>query len=124
MNTPDPGPLERARALLADDGVWNPDVRLTMAELVAEVERLKEWRDSVSSAVKSAPEFHSGHWAGDKEGWGFHFEFIRWLIRERAELVARVVALEEEVADHKAAFALLKAMLESERLAATTETPT
>jgi hypothetical protein len=58
------------------------------AELEAENARLKEWRDSVSSAVKNVPEFHSGHWAGDKEGWGFHFELVNWLIRERDKLLA------------------------------------
>lgn len=37
----------------------------------------------MSSAVKTIPEFHSGKWAGDKEGWGFHFELINWLRRQR-----------------------------------------
>jgi hypothetical protein len=52
------------------------------------IEELQEWRDSVSVAVKNLPEFHTGQWAGDKEGWGYHFEVVNWLSRERERLQA------------------------------------
>lgn len=48
----------------------------------AEIARLREWRDSVSGAIKSSPWFEPGQWAGDKEGWGYHFEVVRAMVRE------------------------------------------
>lgn len=54
-----------------------------LAEVKAERDRLNQWRDSVSSAIKTIPEFSSGQWSGDKEGWGFHFEMVNFVRRER-----------------------------------------
>jgi hypothetical protein len=68
-----------------------------VALIAAERNRLQEWRDSVSAAIKNIPEFHTGEWGGDKEGWGFHFEVVNWFIRDRATLEARVRALEAVV---------------------------
>lgn len=64
-----------------------------LAERTRKRDRLQEWRDSVSTAVKNIPEFHSGEWGGDKEGWGFHFEVVNWLIRERDQARADLAAL-------------------------------
>ena len=62
---------------------------------VATVAALREWKGGVLGAVKTIPEYTSGKWAGDKEGWGFVFELIRWQIREVAALRARVAELVE-----------------------------
>lgn len=43
--------------------------------------KAEEWQSSVSSALRSWDLFESGQWAGDKNGWGYHFELIRFLIR-------------------------------------------
>ena len=51
--------------------------------LACELEQAQEWINSVSAAVKSAPEFAAGQWAGDKEGWGYHHEVVRWLVGVR-----------------------------------------
>lgn len=54
-----------------------------------EIAQLREWRDNVSKAIKRSPEFEPGEWAGDKEGWGYHFEIVQFLHRDRAALQAR-----------------------------------
>lgn len=74
---------------LADGGA-----NAELAALRAENARLKEWKESVSSAIKNIPEFHTGAWAGDKEGWGFHFEVVNWLIREREKLYKALAPFE------------------------------
>lgn len=57
-----------------------------------EIASLREWKSSILNALKTVPEFETGKWAGDKEGWGFCFEFIHWMRRENA-------SLREQVAD-------------------------
>lgn len=53
-------------------------------EMAKEIGRLREWRDSVSSAIKTIPEFHlPDAWHGDREGWGFHFEMVNYCRRQR-----------------------------------------
>jgi len=64
--------------------------------LTAERDEAREWRTSVSSAIKSAPEFEPGSWAGDKEGWGYHFEIVNFLHRDRLTLRARVEEAERD----------------------------
>lgn len=64
-------------------------------ELKAENDRLKEWRDSVSSAIKQIPEFATGKWGGDKDGWGYHFEIVRWITESYGDLTARIAKVEE-----------------------------
>ena len=58
----------------------------TLTKLKAELEQLKEWRDAVSRGIKNIPEFGTGEWGGNKEGWGYHFEVVNWLQRERTRL--------------------------------------
>lgn len=63
------------------------------AKLAAEVERREKaeaWKANVLSALREHPEFVAGQWAGDKEGWGFCFEFISWIRREIADLKRRL----------------------------------
>lgn len=61
----------------------------------AEIDRLKEWRDSVSNAIKQIPEFTTGKWGGDKDGWGYHFEIVRWITESYGDLTARIAKVEE-----------------------------
>ena len=70
-------------------------LRTKLAEAQAEIERLKEWKSSVSQAVKALPEFHTGEWYGDKDGWGYHFEVIRWMAREIAALRSQLMEARE-----------------------------
>lgn len=49
--------------------------------LLDESDRLEEWQSSVSGALRSWDMFESGTWAGNKNGWGYHFELIGFLIR-------------------------------------------
>ncbi len=58
------------------------------AELKAEIERLREWVFTVSSAIKLIPEFFTGAWGGDKEGWGYHLEMVNYCRRKREEAEA------------------------------------
>ncbi len=55
---------------------------------VRERDELRDWRDNISNVIKSAPEFAPGEWAGDKEGWGYHFEIVAYVLRDRASLSA------------------------------------
>lgn len=58
--------------------------------------RLREWKASVSNAIQNAPEFAAGEWGGNKDGWGYHFEVVQYLIRNRDELRTKVGLMEEE----------------------------
>jgi len=49
----------------------------------AEAERLEEWKKSVSNICKTLPEFDKRPWTGDKDGWGFHFELIKYIGQDR-----------------------------------------
>jgi hypothetical protein len=75
---------------MADTPIWDFD---TCKELQAEVDRLRSelateqaWHKAVSGAIKCAPWFEKGEWAGDKEGWGYHLEMVGYLIREGERL--------------------------------------
>jgi hypothetical protein len=46
----------------------------------------QEWKDSVLGMIKRIPEYETGEWGGDKEGWGFCFELIKWQTAEVAKL--------------------------------------
>lgn len=72
----------------------------TVAELRVENEQLKEWRDSVSNAIKQIPEFATGKWGGDKDEWGYHFEIVRWITKSYADLEASLAWLVEAVIRH------------------------
>lgn len=61
-------------------------IKMSVSTLLQEIDRLWEWRNSISAVVKSIPEFHTGEWAGDKEGWGYHHCVLTWLIREHNRL--------------------------------------
>ena len=65
---------------------------------------LREWKTAVLSAVRHIPEY-AGPWAGDKEGWGFAFEVIRWQTRH-------VEVLKQEAATLRAERDALRAALE------------
>jgi hypothetical protein len=69
-----------------------------ISSLESRLQQAQEWRDSVSGAIKQIPEFHSGKWCGDKEGWGFHFEVVRWLQRERESSESRLQVAQGELA--------------------------
>lgn len=66
----------------------------------AEIAQLQEWKSAVSSAIHMIPEFASGAWAGDKEGWGFHFEMVNYCRRQRETLAAECARLRPYV-QHK-----------------------
>lgn len=70
-----------------------------LRDVTKERDQLKEWRDNVSNAIKSCPEFQRGEWAGGmpgaKEGWGYHFVVVAWLVREHERLVEERTRLHE-----------------------------
>ncbi len=105
----EPDPFEIARNLKAERDRLKQrvdelqDKRDLGFEVVAmERDRLQEWRDSVSGAIKNIPEFHSGEWGGDKEGWGYHFEVVNWLVRERDRLQDERAVLQQRMNDYAA----------------------
>jgi rubrerythrin len=62
---------------------------------MCEVERLSEWKDAVLGIVKRIPEYETGEWGGDKEGWGFVFELVKWQTAELKKLQAIVKSAAE-----------------------------
>ena len=69
--------------------------------LRAKVARLTEWKEAILGALEARQEFREGEWAGDKRGWGYVFEFINWLFRDRDALRAEL-AEAKRVADQAA----------------------
>ena len=98
-------PTIRARQLKAE----NQEIRRLRSP--SPQPQTDEWRKSVSTAIKNIPEFHSGEWAGDKEGWGFHFEVVNWLQRHRTELEKRVGELEEALHKRDQALKIIRMAL-------------
>jgi hypothetical protein len=74
-------------------------LQIENAEFKVRMASLEEWRDSVSGAIKLIPEFAAGRWGGDKEGWGFHFEIVNWVRREKERLEAENERLRAPVSD-------------------------
>ncbi len=64
-------------------------------------ERAEEWRDSILGLLKTYPEFNQGSWGGIegpsdlRDGWGFCFEFIKWMVASREVHLAEAVRLLE-----------------------------
>lgn len=58
------------RALTAADA--------SIAELTRERDEAREWRKSIRGLCVALGS-DANSWAGDKDGWGFNFEFIKWL---------------------------------------------
>jgi hypothetical protein len=58
-------------------------LRSALEPMLAELRGLQQCRNNVSAIIKEIPEFHSGEWGGDKEGWGFHFEVVKSLMRDK-----------------------------------------
>jgi hypothetical protein len=83
----------RLRRADADTVAWARRVTEGIEILKRQLAAMTEWRDSVSNAVKTAPEFEPGQWAGDKEGWGYHFEIVRYVIHNRDSLREQLVAM-------------------------------
>lgn len=73
--------VDQARKCFRDEQLVKEKAEQQLAEA-------REWITSVSHAIKTAPEFAAGTWGGDKEGWGYHFEVVRWMVREIAALRA------------------------------------
>lgn len=73
-------------------------------EQEAEIARLKGWIESVSAAIATIPEFTTGHWGGDKAGWGWHFEMVRYCQRQRETAEASLAQLKQEVANYERSF--------------------
>lgn len=67
-----------------------------LRELRTKVARLQEWKETVLDRIKAIPEYETGKWSGDKEGWGFCFELIKWQTKEVAALRAKVVRFGNE----------------------------
>lgn len=63
--------------------------------LSSHLERLTEWKTSVLSSLESKPDFVAGEWEGDKRGWGYVFEYINWLHRDRERLKADSLTAEQ-----------------------------
>jgi len=49
--------------------------------------KAEEWRDSIVGLLKTFPEFDEMEWSGDKKSWGFCFELIKFIHKERKELM-------------------------------------
>ncbi len=84
------GDLTRERDWLMRDlkeiadgcGVGVPDREEAKRRII----ELAKWKEAVLNQVKRIPEYETGEWGGDKEGWGFVFELIGWQTREVAKL--------------------------------------
>ena len=72
-------------------------VILNCGKCTAERDALREWRNSISNVIKTAPEFAPGQWAGNKEGWGYHFEIVAYVFRDRRLLAAEVANLQDSL---------------------------
>ena len=78
-----------------------PLVKLESAEQIVaakegEIARLNEWKDAVGglvSSLRKLPTFDH-EWGGDKNGWGFVFEWIKW-VQNRAESAESRLAVVE-----------------------------
>lgn len=68
-------------------------------KLEGEVGRLQEWKSAVLGMVKRIPEYETGSWGGDKEGWGFVFELVKWQTSEVKRLRASLDTAEQERRD-------------------------
>lgn len=82
--------LQEAEAALAAAREEAGSLRNETADANLKILSLEEWKNAVSGAIKAIPEFSSGLWTGDKEGWGFHFEMVTFVCRERARLISRL----------------------------------
>jgi hypothetical protein len=60
-------------------------------------QRLTDWKHGVLCAARMIPEFETGTWAGEKDGWGFVFELIRWQTKEVAQLREQLEAAGKEL---------------------------
>lgn len=62
------------------------ELRDRVVDLESENARLTDWKQNIINTVKAFPEYEPGEWAGDKEGWGYCFELINYVRRERDRL--------------------------------------
>ena len=49
-----------------------------------------QWREAILGLLKTFPEFESLEWGGDKEGWVFCFELIKYLAGNHGTLYAKL----------------------------------
>jgi hypothetical protein len=84
-------------ALQFEDRAKAAETRL--ASLTTDRDALAEWRDAILGTLEAKPEFHAAEWGGDKRGWGFVFEFINWLYRDRTALAARLHEAEQRATE-------------------------
>jgi len=96
--------LSRARSTVAE-------LEERLARSSEENGRLKDWRDNISKLIKGRPEFSIDHWHGDKEGWGYHFEVIAHVFRERDSFKAKSESLADELAKSSTEIESLKEAL-------------
>ena len=64
----------------------------------------REWKNAILGLLKTFPEWQTGEWTGDKEGWGFCFEFIKWLhrnLKNEEELESLRATIEKLIARRK-----------------------
>lgn len=59
----------------------------------------KKCWENILGLLKTFPEWESGKWGGDKNGWGFAFEFIKWLYAQHKSYFALTSALEAEAVE-------------------------
>lgn len=48
----------------------------------AQISKLEEWKRAILGLVKKFPIYQVGEWAGEKEGWGYVFEVIRYVHKQ------------------------------------------
>lgn len=65
-------------------------ITAAMADKNREIERLREWKDAVLGRLKDLPDWNHA-WGGDKEGWGFCFELLKFT-------KARIITSESDLA--------------------------
>lgn len=76
---------------------WHRLALLPQPDRAKADEEAVEFRRVILETLWDKPEFKSAKWGNSedcKNGWGFPFEFINWLYRERSTLSARAEAAE------------------------------
>ena len=76
--------------LIADESAEKKKLSQRVAELETERNKLADWKKHILNTVKAFPEYEPGDWAGDKEGWGYCFELINYVRRERDLMISQL----------------------------------
>ena len=92
---------------VADEQKRTKELRAALAEServrkeqADEIASLKQWKDSINGVVQCliADDPSLDHeWGGDRSGWGFVFEWIKWVVAQRDSLREQLVAAQKQI---------------------------